>query len=182
LERNKMQSDIQSPQTQYTGLPPQSRKPFPWLKIFVCCSAGCGLLGLLLILGIVAAFRNAGPLVSNADRTGQQFLQAIQRDEPEKAYSLTSTLWHQSSTLMDFTDLVKIWRQQQGDLESIRLVNSSWYSGTNGSRVNLFYAVHGSRKDSQVTMVVVSEGKGMFVQSCNFNFHSPGAAPSPPTQ
>jgi len=125
----------------------------------------------MLLTGVlvVFAFRGSTRLTSNADQTARYFIEDVKESKLDKAYASTSTLWRNNSSFAEFKKFVAAWRKQQGDFKSVSLANSSWFASTTGSRVTLFYDVQGSRQNGRVTMIVVSEGKGLAVQACNFS-------------
>jgi hypothetical protein len=146
--------------------PPRNR-PI-WAPILACCGVGCAVLLVIAIAGIVAGWRSGSGLTKNGDQTARQFMQEVQANQLDKAYASTSSAWRRSSSLADFKAFATMWRQQQGDLKRADLRSSSWYTGTGGSTATLVYTVTGNRHNGVVTIVVVSEGGHLAVQSCNF--------------
>jgi hypothetical protein len=155
---------------------PTSKRPL-WVSLAYGCSAGCALFLVVFVVLVVYTAQKGTGLRKQADLTARQFMHDIQTGDVDKAYDMTSTAWRKSSPLPDFKTFIKIWRQQQGDFRTIRLKDLSWFSGTGGSSVNLLYDIEGRRGDGQVTMTLVSEAKGLAVQSCNFTPRS--AVPVP---
>lgn len=90
---------------------------------------------------------------------------------------MTSSQWRSNSTLTDFKSFAGYWRKQQGHFQSINRSGTNWYSGTGGWRFTLAYEVAGALRDGNVTVVVVSQGKSLAIQSCNFTPSGPPHAP-----
>lgn len=150
---------------------PSVRRP-KWMPVFIGCSIGCAALFVLLVVLILTAVGRGTMLIPAVDQTARRFMNDIQDGKLDRAYASTSTAMRNSTTLADFKTFVGIWRQQQGAFKNVTLQNSSWFSGTDGTRITLLYDVQGSKRNARVTAVVVTEGKGLAVQSCNFNIQT----------
>jgi hypothetical protein len=153
--------------------PPSSGGRLKWIPIAVTCGAGCGILFILAILAIILTVRGAKSSFKEADQTARQFIQCVAERRDEKAYALTSTAWHKSSSLKDLKSFADIWRQHQGVLKSATLKGIRWYSSTEGTQIILTYDIQGSMSSGQVTMVLVAERDHLRVQACNYSTHSP---------
>lgn len=152
------------------------------LKVFFGCLGGCAILLVLLIVGGIFALRGASSTFKQGDQVARQFIGDIQNRHFDQAYDMTSTAWHRSSTLSDFKEFADFWLKQQGKFETI--TQTGWYVQSNqrSPSVQLVYRIHGSRRDGQVILVLVSEGGKLRVQSCNFVPISPGAGAALPAR
>jgi hypothetical protein len=139
-----------------------------WVSLAYGCSAGCGLFLVVFVVIVVYTAQRGTGLSKQADLTARQFMDNVQARQADKAYDMTSTTWRKNSTFVDFKTFMNIWREQQGDFRAISLKGTSWFSGTGGSNVNLQYDIQGSHSDGQVKMVLVSDAKGLSIQSCTF--------------
>jgi hypothetical protein len=150
---------------------PTGKRPL-WVSLAYGCSAGCALFLIVFVVLVVYTAQKGTSLRTQADLTARQFMEDVQAGELDKAYDMTSTTWRKKSTIADFKTFIKRWHEEQGDLRAIRLKDTSWASGTSGTSVNVVYDIQSRRSDGQVKMVLVSEAKGLAIQSCTFTPHS----------
>jgi hypothetical protein len=111
--------------------------------------------------------------MKTADPVARHFMQLVSDGKDADAYAMADAKMKAMSPLADFKRFASMWRAGQGKLQNAALAGNWWYSGTGGTRITLAYNVQGSKGSGRVMFVLVPEGNGLRVQTCNFN---PGGA------
>ncbi len=142
-----------------------------WLKLGIGCCGGCGIVLLILVILGIFIFQAGNRSLEQADIIGRQFIQAVQDNQPEKAYALTATEWRQSSSLATLKKIMTAWRSLVGKFGNIS--RSGWWfnMGTGGRRMTIVYEIQGSKNAVQVSMVLLERNDSFRLLTCDFTAH-----------
>lgn len=157
------------PTNPMTNYAPQPIRPpvSSFQKFGIGCLAGCGVLIVLLVLLGVAAFYSGNKSIGRADTVARKFLQDVQENKSDQAYSLTTSEFRQSASLETWQKFMKKWRDYAGDAQGVTRKGQWWQAGTNGTIVRLIYSIQGSKHEEQVTLLLRSTGGEFQILHCD---------------
>ncbi len=133
---------------------------------------GCGCLvslfiGTGLALFTYTAFTHFLHANSKLILAGRTFVSDVGNDDINGAYSMISTKWREHDSPHAIRLYLTDWSKSQGIARKIEFNGIHYNGGTNGTWAILNFIVIGSKRRSDVSVVMVRESNNWKVQACN---------------